>query len=86
MGHMTPLGRSGREPTEARSPLGVRAVYAAVALVIGVAAGVWLWVIRPESGSGSTAFAVAALSCFVVALASAIDFVQLLVRRRRNPR
>jgi hypothetical protein len=81
---VTPLGRSGREPTEARSALGVRAVYAAVAFVIGVAAGTWLWAIRPDSGSGTTAFAVAALSCFLVALVSAVDLVQLLVRRTRS--
>jgi hypothetical protein len=82
---MTPRAeRSGREPTEARSALGVRAIYAAVAIVIGLAAGIWLWSIRPDSGSGRTAFAVGAVLCFLVALASAIDLVLLLLRRRRT--
>lgn len=83
---MTPSGeRSGREPTEARSARGLRIVYAVIALVIGLAAGIWLWSIRPGSGEeGGTAFAVAALSCLLVALVSAIDLVQLLVRRARS--
>ena len=82
---MTPRAeRSGREPTEARTALGLRAIYAAVGVVIGLAAGVWLWSIRPGSGPGSTSFAIAALSCFLVALASAIDLVLLVLRRRRT--
>lgn len=81
---MTPRGEpSGREPTEARSARGLRTVYAVIALVIGLAAGIWLWSIRPGSGEeGSTAFAIAALSCLVVAVVSAIDLVMLLARRR----
>jgi uncharacterized protein DUF6343 len=71
--------RSGSEPTEARSALGARAVLASVAIVVGLAGAIWLWVDRPDS----PAVTIAALSCLLVAVVSAVDLV-IVVRRRRR--
>lgn len=83
--------RSGTEPVTARSPLRLRLVLSASAVVVFGATtacfAVWPGGIRHAGLPGPTALLVLAVVCGVLALLAALDLVVLLrrIRRERRP-
>jgi len=77
--------RSGAEPVTALSALGLRAVLSwGAGIVFAVLAGLLL-VLAP-SGSGRSAFVLAAVFCLAIVVVAAIDLVVIQRRRSRRER
>ncbi|MFD8544834.1 DUF6343 family protein [Streptomyces sp. NPDC059649] len=83
--------RSGSEPVTARSPLRLRLVLSAAAVVVfgaGTARfAVWSAASGPQDSPGPTVLLVLAVVCAVLVLVAALDLVVLLrrIRRERRP-
>ncbi|MFG3115034.1 DUF6343 family protein [Streptomyces sp. NPDC048197] len=83
--------RSGTEPVTARSPLQLRLVLSAAAVVVfgaGTACfAVWSAAAGTQDSPGPTALLVLAVVCGVLVLLAALDLVVLLrrIRRERRP-
>ncbi|MEU9499382.1 DUF6343 family protein [Streptomyces sp. NPDC048196] len=83
--------RSGTEPLTARSPLRVRMVLSAAAVVVfgaGTACfAVWSATAGTQDSPGPTALLALAVVCGVLVLLAALDLVVLLrrIRRERSP-
>ncbi|MFI0369854.1 DUF6343 family protein [Actinomadura sp. 1N219] len=72
---------SGKEPLAARSPLRLRAILSAVALV-GTAAAAVVFAVAGQRGDDDAAFVAAAI-CAAVAVIAAIDLI-VIARRTRS--
>ncbi|MFF4287392.1 DUF6343 family protein [Streptomyces sp. NPDC001633] len=83
--------RSGTEPVTARSPLRVRLVLSAAAVVVfgaGTAGfAVWSAAAGTQDSPGPTALLVLAVICGMLVLLAALDLVVLVrrIRRERRP-
>jgi Family of unknown function (DUF6343) len=83
--------RSGTEPLTARSPLRLRLILSAVAVVVfGAGAArlaVWSAASGPRDSPGPTVLLVLAVVCGVLVLLAAVDLFVLLrrIRRERRP-
>ncbi|GAB7034923.1 DUF6343 family protein [Streptomyces sp. NPDC021749] len=83
--------RSGTEPVTARSPLRLRLILSAVAVVVfgagTVGFAVWSGAAGPQDSPGPTVLLVLAVVCGVLVLLAALDLVVLLrrIRRERRP-
>ncbi|MQA87109.1 MAG: hypothetical protein GEV03_21405 [Streptosporangiales bacterium] len=75
---------TGTEARMARSAYRLRLILSALALPIGVAAGVWLIQGADNGPWDATGIRVAGAICVAVALAAAIDIVVILRRRREG--
>lgn len=72
-------GRSGSEPLEARSAIGLRRVLSVLALVIGLFTGVAFGIVAARSADPTGPFVAAAIGAVVAVIAAA----DLVVLRRR---